>query len=281
MNQSNPSTQERSTYHDAMEPAQLVAAEFSDRVMAALATVPTPTTTRTFLSAVRRLAWHDAVAALWAAWHLGTVRRWHVAPRVRARSLALVLAVASVLATGSLAAAGAVTVVAPQRIGPAPVGDPGGSNVDKQEPLTNGTEDGEINDAGSTLNPGGEPDDADDADDGSDDGEDADADEAHDADDGSDDGEDADEADDAGDGSDDGGEPDEADESDGGEPDEADDGDEADESDGGEPDEADDPDEAHDGDDGSDAGEPDDADDAGDSGVGDDPDEADDEGSGG
>ena len=77
----------------------LTATEFNERVMAAIALVPTPTPTRTFVAALRARAIRDAVATLWVAWHLGTVRSWHVAPRVRARSFALVLAVTSVLAT--------------------------------------------------------------------------------------------------------------------------------------------------------------------------------------
>jgi hypothetical protein len=64
------------------------------------------------------------------------VRSWYVAPRVRARSFALVLAAVSVLATGSLAAAAAVHVVVPQ-ITPTPVTDPGGSRVDRYGPVVN------------------------------------------------------------------------------------------------------------------------------------------------
>ena len=75
----------------------LTATEFTDRVMAAVALAPTPTPTRTFLAAMRARAIRDAVATLWVAWHLGTVRSWRVAPSVRARSFALVFAVSSVL----------------------------------------------------------------------------------------------------------------------------------------------------------------------------------------
>jgi hypothetical protein len=104
--------------------------------MAAIALAPLPTPTRTFVAALRAGAARDAVAAVRVAWHLGTVRRWPVAPRVRARSFALVLAVASVLATGSLAAAAAVRVVVPH-IEPAPATDPGGSGFDEHGPVMN------------------------------------------------------------------------------------------------------------------------------------------------
>ena len=112
------------------------AAAFTDRVMAAIALAPLPTPTRTFVAALRAGAARDAVAAVRVAWHLGTVRRWPVAPRVRARSFALVLAVASVLATGSLAAVAAVRVVVPQ-IEPAPATNPGGSGFDEHGPMMN------------------------------------------------------------------------------------------------------------------------------------------------
>jgi hypothetical protein len=106
---------------------------FVDRVMSSIGVVPSPTPTRTFLAAIRAASVRDAFAALWVAWHLGTVRRWPVAPRVRARSFALVLAVASILATGSLAAAAAVRVVAPQVEG-APLTAPGGPGLDMGQP---------------------------------------------------------------------------------------------------------------------------------------------------
>ena len=108
----------------------LTATEFNERVMASIALAPNPTPTRTFLAALRSRAIRDAVAALWVAWHLGTVRTWHVAPRVRARSFALVLAVSSVLATGGLAAAAAVHSVVPQRDDRNPISAPSGSSVD-------------------------------------------------------------------------------------------------------------------------------------------------------
>jgi hypothetical protein len=116
--------------NQAGERTVLTATEFNERVMAAIVLVPTPTPTRTFVAALRARAVRDAVAALWVAWHLGTVRSWHVAPRVRARSFALVLAVTSVLATGGLAAAAAVHSVVPQRDDRNPVSDPSGSSVD-------------------------------------------------------------------------------------------------------------------------------------------------------
>jgi hypothetical protein len=65
------------------------------------------------------------VASLAVAWHLGTVRSWSVAPRVRARSFALVFAVASVLATGSIVAAAAVRVAVPDPHQVPPAAAPG------------------------------------------------------------------------------------------------------------------------------------------------------------
>jgi uncharacterized membrane protein YgcG len=118
-------------------PTPLTAAEFTDRVMGAIRVLPAPTPTRGFIASVRALALRDAIATLWVAWHLGTVRSWHVAPRVRARSFALVLGVASVLATGSLVAAAAVHSVVPQRDEHNPVAAPAGSSVD-QGPAGNG-----------------------------------------------------------------------------------------------------------------------------------------------
>lgn len=118
-------------------PTPLTAAEFTDRVMTAVRVLPAPTPTQGFFASVRARALRDAIATLWVAWHLGTVRSWSVAPRVRARSFALVLAVASVLATGSLAAAAAVQSVVPQRDEPNPVAAPARSSVD-QGPAGNG-----------------------------------------------------------------------------------------------------------------------------------------------
>jgi hypothetical protein len=120
--------------NSADERTVLTATEFNERVMASIARVPAPTPTRAFVAALRARALHDAVAALWVAWHLGTVRSWHVAPRVRARSFALVLAVTSVLATGGLAAAAAVHSVVPQRDDQNPVSVPSGSSVDAGPP---------------------------------------------------------------------------------------------------------------------------------------------------
>jgi hypothetical protein len=85
---------------------------FADRVMAAIALVAAPSPTRSFLEAIRAGAGRDAAAALWVAWHLGTAGD-PVAPRVRARSLALVIAVATILASGSMVAASAARVVVP------------------------------------------------------------------------------------------------------------------------------------------------------------------------
>lgn len=89
-------------------------AAFADRVMAVVEATPDPTPSRSFLGALRGRSPGDALSSLAVAWHLATVRSWSIAPRVRARSMALVLAVTSVLATGSLvAAAAAVNVAAP------------------------------------------------------------------------------------------------------------------------------------------------------------------------
>lgn len=112
----------------ASRPAPLDAGAFPDRVMAAIAELPLPTPTRNFASALRAGAACDAASAIFVAWHLATVRSWRVAPRVRARSFALVFAVVAMLATGSLATAEAVRVVAPFRV---PHGqlDGRGSNV--------------------------------------------------------------------------------------------------------------------------------------------------------
>ena len=105
---------ERRPGHDPAAPAtDLDPSAFVDRVMDSIEAAPAPTPARSFAGAVRGWSLDDALASLAVAWHLGTVRSWSVAPRVRARSMALVLAVASVLATGSLVAAAAVRVVAP------------------------------------------------------------------------------------------------------------------------------------------------------------------------
>jgi hypothetical protein len=98
--------------------------------MVAIVGAPLPTPTRSFLSAVRNHSGRSAAATLWVAWHLATVRAWHVAPPVRARSLALVLGVAAVLGTGSLAAAAAVSEVAPRLIVTAPASDPSRSQAE-------------------------------------------------------------------------------------------------------------------------------------------------------
>jgi len=89
---------------------------FADDVMRAIGRVALPSPTRTFLRAIRVHSLGTAVSALVVAWHLGTHRRWPIAPRVRARSLALVMGVTVVLSTGTLAAAATLTVVAPVRL---------------------------------------------------------------------------------------------------------------------------------------------------------------------
>ena len=255
--------------------------EFIDRVMTSIALAPPPTPTRAFVAAMRARAFRDAAATLWVAWHLGTVRTWHVAPRVRARSFALVLAVTAVLATGGLAAAAAVHSVVPQRDDRNPAMAPGGSSVDELGPTTNGqtgtdepqqTEDVDRTPAstdepdvtehtggGSSVDrpndadegaPGDQPDEADDHDD-------------HDSGNGDtpDDRDDADEGDDADDGSDDDDRPAATDDHDAGD-------------DGDGPEEADDPDDSHGGSGGGDDG-PDPSDDHGGPSGGDDEPESD------
>jgi uncharacterized membrane protein YgcG len=110
-------------------------ADFAERLMASIEREPSPTPTRNFLSAVRARSVGDAAAALWVAWHLGTVRGWRIAPGVRARSIALVLAVACVMATGSLAAAAALRVAAE------PVVNMFQSGIDEQGPVENASPD--------------------------------------------------------------------------------------------------------------------------------------------
>lgn len=89
-------------------------AEFADRVMRTIGSEPPPTPTGTFVAAVRARSVRHAVSSLWVAWHLATVRGWTIAPRVRARSFALVLSVMCILAmSASLVAAAAQQVVAP------------------------------------------------------------------------------------------------------------------------------------------------------------------------
>jgi hypothetical protein len=165
----------------------LTPSEFADRVMSAIAVAPLPTPTRTFLAAIRARAWREAFAALTVAWHLSTVRRWHVAPRVRARSFALVLAVTAVLGTGSLVAAAAINQFVPVRIERVPAPMPAGSGV--QERHVDGVRaidpSGPNNDADESLRPvdgSGEPDDEDDPIGGAEPDEADDVDEADDAD---------------------------------------------------------------------------------------------------
>lgn len=99
--------------------------------MAAIADAPTPTPTRSFVAALRAGAPHDAGSAITVAWHLATVRTWPIAPRVRARSFALVFALAAILATSSLATAAAVRVVVASGSEHERVIDHSGSGADK------------------------------------------------------------------------------------------------------------------------------------------------------
>ena len=85
---------------------------FSERVMTVVRRETSPTPTRSFMAALGRRSPRDAASVLLVAWHLGTVRRWKVAPGVRARSIALVLGVAGAMATVSFATAAAVRVTA-------------------------------------------------------------------------------------------------------------------------------------------------------------------------
>ena len=82
----------------------LTSSAFTDRVMTTIAAVPAPSPTRSFFLALRQGTMRSAATSLAVASHLVTVRTAAVAPRVRARSFALVLGVAFVLGTGSVAA---------------------------------------------------------------------------------------------------------------------------------------------------------------------------------
>jgi uncharacterized membrane protein YgcG len=79
---------------------------FSDRVMEAVALEPVPSPTRSLLRALRAGSWADATASVRTAWHLSTVRSWHVAPAARVRAMALVLAVLMAMGAGGALAAG-------------------------------------------------------------------------------------------------------------------------------------------------------------------------------
>jgi hypothetical protein len=176
----------RSRQASAQRP--LPPAAFVDRVMAAVRLEVPPTPARALSGALRRRSLSDAGSALAVAWHLSTVRSWEVAPSVRVRSMALVLAVALALISGSVAAAGAVRLASdpvtrlfqahdddrgPLAIPPATVNEPG--NVDP-----NANDEDELEPAGD--DPAGAADDEDDRDDAADAEEstDADADEADD-----------------------------------------------------------------------------------------------------
>jgi hypothetical protein len=102
-------------------PRPSTADEFSDNVMSAVAQMPAPTPTHTFLEAIRAFELGDALSTLLVAWHLGTVRGWPIALRVRARSVALVMAVVAVLGMGTLAAAATLQVVVPLAVESAPI----------------------------------------------------------------------------------------------------------------------------------------------------------------
>ncbi|MFL5675938.1 MAG: hypothetical protein ACJ779_13105 [Chloroflexota bacterium] len=79
--------------------------------MQAIARAARPSPTRTFREAMRVRSVRIATSALLVAWHLGTVRTSPISLGVRARSFALVVAVAMVFGTGTLAAAAAVSMV--------------------------------------------------------------------------------------------------------------------------------------------------------------------------
>lgn len=137
---------------EAAERMPFESAGFTDRVMTAIAVAPSPTPTRTFLAAIRAGAARDAGAALSVAWHVGTVRSWYIAPRVRTRSLALLLGVVTLLGMGSLAAAAAaVHVVSPRWIERVQTADPVAPAIEEQAPavhlLTRDGEDPQWNDA--------------------------------------------------------------------------------------------------------------------------------------
>ena len=138
MNHQDTSLRDSAAEAATAERMPFEAAGFAERVMTAIAVVPFPTPTRTFLAALRAGAAPDAVAALWVAWHIGTVRSWYVAPPVRTRSLALVLGVVTLLGMGSLAAAAAaVHVVSPNWIERAQTVDPVSPTIDEQAPAIN------------------------------------------------------------------------------------------------------------------------------------------------
>lgn len=84
---------------------------FLARVMRAVADSPRPTPTRAFALALGRGSARDAAAAVWVAWHLATGRRAIIAPRVRVRSLGLVLGVLLTLVGVSLVGAATARVV--------------------------------------------------------------------------------------------------------------------------------------------------------------------------
>lgn len=144
-----------SSARNVVSPIPPATGDFADRIMATIAQESAPTPARTFLSAARGRSVRDAASVLWVAWHLGTVRSWRIAPGVRVRSIALVLAVAAVLGTGSLATAAALRVAAE------PVVDLFQSGIDEQGPVENDPPDidqqHELQDADSGVSqPGGD-----------------------------------------------------------------------------------------------------------------------------
>lgn len=82
----------------------------------------------------------DAAAAVWLAWHLATVQNRTIAPRVRVRSFALVLAVTLALSAASLVGAATIRVVADIATNGLHAGQQG---VDQQDETENNTPDGQ------------------------------------------------------------------------------------------------------------------------------------------
>ncbi|MEO6350959.1 MAG: hypothetical protein ABIP53_09945, partial [Candidatus Limnocylindrales bacterium] len=85
---------------------------FSDRVMAAVATEPTPTVTGAFRRAVAQLDVRAARSAVATAWHLATFSGAPIRRPLRIRSAVFLAGVMFMLAIGTtLAAAGAAIMV--------------------------------------------------------------------------------------------------------------------------------------------------------------------------
>src|SRR5262249_32701962 len=117
---------------DAYEAA--AAKRLTNHVMVAIAREDAPSPARSLRMAFRRRSARDAGSAIWVAWHLGTVRRWTIPRRVRVRSIALVLSVACVLGTGSLAAASALRVAAEPIVRALTIGGEQARDVDVRQP---------------------------------------------------------------------------------------------------------------------------------------------------